>query len=238
MGLNIMALADRLVIRRNNIPEQKAIIDKMKKPQYVQYGCGLSAPINWENFDSSPTLRIEKLPLIGYLYSKKNPLFPQNVNYGDIVKGLPLLPLSCEAIYCSHVLEHLSLDDFRTALRHTNLVLKPGGVFRFVLPDLEYCVRQYMNDTSSEAASNFMKEAYLGSEFRERGFKSLAKSFFGNSLHLWMWDYKSIYPELESAGFLEIRRAEFADSSDVMFKYVEDEDRWANCLGIECRKAI
>jgi SAM-dependent methyltransferase len=181
-------------------------MDNNEKAKYVQYGCGLSAPSKWENFDSSPTLRIEKIPLIGYLYSRRNPLFPPNVNYGDVVKGLPFPPFSCEAIYCSHVLEHLSLDDFRTALENTNLLLKPGGIFRFVLPDLEYCARKYINDTSSEAASTFIRETYLGREFRERGLKSLAKSFFCNSLHLWMWDYKSIYPELESAGFIEIRK--------------------------------
>jgi predicted SAM-dependent methyltransferase len=210
----------------------------MEQSKYVQYGCGLSAPSRWKNFDASPTLIIEKLPLIGKLYAKGKPLFPQNVDYGDIVKGLPLTSLSCEAIYCSHVLEHLSLDDFRVALRNTNLVLKPGGIFRLVLPDLEYCVRQYINNTSSEAASTFMREAYLGKEFRERGVKSIVQSFFGNSLHLWMWDYKSMYPELESAGFVEIRKAEFGDSSNLMFKDVEEEDRWINCLGIECKKSI
>jgi predicted SAM-dependent methyltransferase len=211
---------------------------KIEKTKYVQYGCGLFAPTTWDNFDSSPTLRIEKLPLVGYLYSKRNPLFPQNVNYGDIVKGLPILPLSCEAVYCSHVLEHLALDDFRTALQNTNLVLKPGGTFRFVLPDLEYCARQYIDDTSIEAAANFMRETYLGREFRARGLKSFAQSFFGNSLHLWMWDYKSIYPELESSGFIEIRRANFGDSSDSMFNDVENKERWANCLGIECKKPM
>ena len=60
--------------------------------------------------------------------------------------------------------------------------------------------------------------------------------WFGNSQHLWMWDYKSISSELETTGFINIRRAKFGDSIDPMFKDVEDEGRWVNCLGVECRK--
>ena len=49
-------------------------------------------------------------------------------------------------------------------------------------------------------------------------------------------DYKSITAELEKAGFSDIRRARFGDSDDKMFGSVEDEGRWINCLGVECRK--
>ena len=77
---------------------------------YVQFGCGLSAPKEWLNFDSSLTLRFEKIPLLGKLYSKNEFRFPSNVLFGDIVKGLPkIMNNSCDGIYCSHILEHLSL---------------------------------------------------------------------------------------------------------------------------------
>src|SRR4051812_43659884 len=107
-------------------------------PEYVQYGCGLSAPESWRNFDASPTLRLQRLPVVGRrLHGGGLPLFPSNVEYGDIVRGLPVSPGSCRGVYCSHVLEHLALADFRTALRNTRAILRDGGIFRFVLPDLE-----------------------------------------------------------------------------------------------------
>ena len=85
---------------------------------YIQYGCGLSAPENWVNFDSSPTLRLQKIPLIGGIATRKV-RFPDNIKYGDIVKGLPNIPYnSCDGVYCSHVLEHLSLEDMRIASHH------------------------------------------------------------------------------------------------------------------------
>ena len=35
--------------------------------RFVQYGCGLTAPTTWENYDVSPTLRVQKVPLLGAL---------------------------------------------------------------------------------------------------------------------------------------------------------------------------
>lgn len=97
----------------------------MKK--YVQYGCGHSAPKEWVNFDVSPTLRIQKTPIIGLLVKKKlNTTFPSNVLYGDIIKGLPIEDNTCDGLYCSHTLEHLALDEFRIALKNSYRILKKG----------------------------------------------------------------------------------------------------------------
>ena len=74
----------------------------------VQYGCGWYAPEGWRNFDASPTLRFERIPLLGRLYTKNTERFPENVEYGDIVAGLPISDNSCQAVYCSHILEHLA----------------------------------------------------------------------------------------------------------------------------------
>src|SRR5437016_6228704 len=122
---------------------------------YVQYGCGLCAPAGWVNFDVSPTLRLQKIPLLGRFVTHGGPTFPKNVRYGDIVRGLPVAPGSCAVIYCSHVLEHLSLADFRTALRRTYEYLHPGGVFRFVLPDLEKLARDYVDSSDARASITF-----------------------------------------------------------------------------------
>ena len=202
----------------------------MNNGQYVQYGCGWSAPKEWRNFDASPTLRFERLRFIGHFYTKNESRFPENVEYGDIVKGLPIQAASCKAVYCSHILEHLSLKDFRIALRNTSEILRPSGIFRLVLPDLEYFAKRYIDNTSIEAALEFMTATSLGHESRSRGVKGLISVWLGNSQHLWMWDYKSIQAELESAGFVGIRRASFGDSFEPMFGKVEEIGRWENCL--------
>ena len=67
-----------------------------------------------------------------------NTSFPSNVKYGDIIKGLPVEDNSCDGLYCSHTLEHLSLQDFRIALKNSYKILKKGGIFRVILPDIKH----------------------------------------------------------------------------------------------------
>lgn len=208
---------------------------------YVHYGCALSAPKDWINFDISPTLRIQKIPILGKLLKNKlNIIFPENVRYGNIIKGLPIKENSCDGVYCSHTLEHLSLMDFRIALKNTYKILKKGGVFRCVVPDLEYSAREYiksLDNGNSLASIKFMGEStLLGTLERPKGLKGFLSLFFGNSRHLWMWDYKSLAEELKNAGFIQIRACKFNDSIDPMFKYVEDPGRFENSVAIECWK--
>lgn len=201
----------------------------------VQYGCGLCAPREWRNFDCSPTLRLQRLPAVGGLFRRfSKPRFPENVEYGDIVKGLPVAKHTADCIYCSHVLEHLSLEDLRTALKNTKMCLVPQGIFRLAVPDLRQLAADYVADSSSDAAHVFMRDSCLGQTTRERGLIGFLRSALGNSRHLWMWDYESLWQELSTAGFEQIRRAYYNDSREPAFLAVEDRSRWVNNLGIEC----
>lgn len=201
---------------------------------YLQYGCGLCAPEGWLNFDASPSLRLRKIPVLGGLFKRYTPPFPANVLYGDIVRGLPVPPASCRAVYCSHVLEHLALEDCRTALRNTYQYLGPKGVFRFVLPDLQVLARQYIESDDHDAALKFIMYTGLGRINRPRSLYAFLTEWLGNRRHLWLWDLKSISHELEEVGFTHIRPASFGDSTEAPFEQVEDVDRWKNCLGVEC----
>ena len=215
---------------------------KQTTGKFVQYGCGFSAPAEWINFDASPTLRIQLLPLIGNLVKSKLPVtFPSGVRYGDIIRGLPNIgPDSCDGVYCSHVLEHLSLDDFRLALKNTYRILRKDGIFRCVVPDLERCARSYVKalDNGEENASiRFVGvNTLLGIEQRPRSFAGKLRTAFGNSHHLWMWDQYSLANELKKAGFRNIRRCQFNDSLEPMFKKVESADRFEGAVAMECVK--
>lgn len=202
---------------------------------YVQYGCGFSAPEGWRNFDASPTLRYEKIPILGF-YTRNKKRFPDNVEYGDIVKGLPIPLESCSGLYASHILEHLALEDFRIALKNSYDLLANNGIFRIVVPDIEAIVAHYTRSVDPLAAHRFMEQTYLGRIRRPRGLMEVAKEWFGNSNHMWMWDFKSLKYELENVGFKEIRRCYFGDSVNPMFNKVEDSSRFVDAVGIECIK--
>lgn len=207
----------------------------MKK--YLQYGCGLSNPDQWENFDASPTLIIQRIPIVGSILKPiLNVVFPKNIKYGDIVKGLNVSKNTYDGIYCSHVLEHLSYNDLLKSLKNTYDYLKPGGIFRMVLPDLEFLCREYIeevNKKNPKSSLKFMNDTLLGVKERKRGLKQFLVDILGNSKHLWMWDYYSLSEELIKIGFSDIRRCEFNDSKDEMFLKVEEKDRFENCLSIE-----
>jgi len=203
----------------------------MRSGVHVHYGCGFCAPEGWENFDASPTLLFERLPVISRLFVKNAVRFPKNVRYGDIVKGLPFAVETVDAVYASHVLEHLALRDFHTALRNTWRLLKPGGVFRLVVPDLRWRAEEYIRAVSAgdpHANSGFLRACDLGTEFRPRGLWRMMTSLFGHSKHLWMWDEPSMRLALEAAGFGNIRRLAIDDAAHPMFAHVENAGRFSD----------
>ncbi len=211
----------------------------MSKGLYVQYGCGFSAPEGWLNFDASPTLRFERFPLIGHLYTRNRHHFPNSVRYGNVVKGLPVPSSSCAGVYASHVLEHLALDDFHAALVETKRMLLPGGLFRLVVPDMEALARQYLDRVERrdpEAGHALMRGAHLGAQARPHGLGGFVREWLGNSRHLWMWDFLGLEAALHRHGFVDIRRAEFNDSTDSMFQIVEDLGRFEAACAIEARQ--
>ena len=202
----------------------------------IQFGCGLCAPQSWRNFDAGPAFWLQKhLPFTtSALVRRGYPRYPANIEYADVIKGLPVQPGTARAVYCSHVLEHLNLEQFRATLRNVYTYLQPGGTFRMVLPDLHWLATQYLESSEPHAASTFMRESYLGVESQPKGLRSLIPALFGRSAHLWMWDEQNLAAELAAAGFTEIRRAQFGDHPDPHFLEVESAGRWENCLGMNC----
>jgi SAM-dependent methyltransferase len=221
----------------DNLRGIKKLMRRVQHDGYVQFGCGLTAPESWTNFDASPTLRMQRFPVLRWL-ARHRALFPDNVHFGDIVRGLPIEPASCRVVYSSHVLEHLPLEDCRTALRNCWAALRPGGTFRFVLPDLESNIRRYLSSSADTAASDFVRNMWMGHESRPRGLKQFLVEWFGNKRHQWAWDFKSLAAELRAAGFVDVRRARMGDSPDPRLRDVEHPDRWNDCLGIECRRPM
>jgi hypothetical protein len=127
------------------------------------------------------------------------------------------------------VLEHLAYDDFWTALRNTYRLLKPGGLFRLVVPDLDVRARTYVDKLGrgdADANSWFMRTSVLGAESRRHGAVAMLRSTLGHNAHLWMWDAPSLAAALRKTGFTDVRRCRFNDSADGAFRLVEEESRF------------
>lgn len=202
---------------------------------YVQYGAGFSAPEGWQSFDASPSLIVERMPLVGRYFRVNAQRFPEAIRRGDIIRGLPVADGSAAGVYASHVLEHLTRADCITAIRNTFRMLRPGGVFRLIVPDLEIRARRYVAMVAagdSSASPYLMRSTLLGQEARRRGVRALREQL-GHSAHRWMWDFPSIAHELAAAGFVAIRRCAFNDADDPMFARVEEPSRFSTPDGPE-----
>jgi SAM-dependent methyltransferase len=76
-------------------------------------------------------------------------VFPQPpdspILYHDLTKPLPFESNSFHAINAYHVFEHLSLRDGERFAVEIERILKPGGIFRISVPDLERIAREYID---------------------------------------------------------------------------------------------
>ncbi len=59
-----------------------------------------------------------------------------------------------EVVYHSHVLEHFMKDKGEYFIKECFRVLKPGGIIRIAIPDLEQLARQYLNSLEKAVAEN------------------------------------------------------------------------------------
>ena len=190
---------------------------------HYNIGCGMSVGRSWINVDASPTLLFEKVPLIGWLHTKNRTRFPQQVLWGDITR----LPLCAEgqadAVFCSHMLEHVPLEAMRQALKNIRVMLKKGGILRLIVPSLEARVHDYVTGGDADA---FLEATGLGEKCGSTRLLCRLRRALGNSGHRWMYDRRSMRRELEVAGFVAIRECGFGDSDDVLFAEVEDLGRF------------
>lgn len=90
----------------------------------VNLGCGQVWHRDWINLDHQPS--------------------SPEIRAFDIRKPLPFGDATVDAVYASHVLEHLDRADGERLLHECWRVLKPGGLLRLVVPDLENLCRFYL----------------------------------------------------------------------------------------------
>ena len=84
------------------------------------------------------------------------------LKYLNLTRPLPYPSDTVEAIFSSHVLEHLFMDEVENLITEMYRVLKPGGVCRIVVPDLEKIIALY----DPEDPREFLKDMF---EISSRG---------------------------------------------------------------------
>jgi SAM-dependent methyltransferase len=126
--------------------------------------------------------------------------------------GFPLGEATVDAIYASHVFEHISIYRCPRVLADCYRVLVPKGVIRIVVPDVAKSIEQYVagNDRfplferrRSRAADTY-GETYTLFECMKEDFlsRSSQQDLLGEQLaHQNAWDFESLRAALMRAGF-------------------------------------
>ena len=126
----------------------------MKSTTILNLGCGTKTSPDPEvvNIDWSIYLRLKKsrgLRVIAPLFVRGERLIrftslPNNIELHDLSKGIPFGSNSIDGVYHSHVLEHFDRHIAETFLLEVKRVLKPNGIHRIVVPDLEGLCKDYL----------------------------------------------------------------------------------------------
>ena len=175
----------------------------------VNLGCGLNAVEGWLNLDRSPNLVLDRAYLLKVLLRRMGLLsdghmarWPRNVVLHDVRRGLPLQDGAAEAIYSSHMLEHLHFEDASKVLNECVRVLQPGGIIRLALPDALEVARRLVEGDGSERASRRFNDDLNAYPNRRPGWTGFLTSSPG---HRWQPTASLVAAMLRQAGFVEVR---------------------------------
>ena len=178
----------------------------------VNIGCGLAVAPGWINIDGSFNALVANIPeslravcyrFTGskHYYSKEeylNILRNNRFIHHDLSFGLPLPDVSVQYIYSSHFLEHLPRNDAMHLLEDCYRVLKPGGIARITIPDLEYAISLYANDKKEKMLSSYF--------FVEDDGSSYAR-------HKYMYDFIMLSEMLVKIGFKDVMRCSYREGN-------------------------
>jgi len=99
----------------------------------LNIACGSRIHSDWINIDFSPIdNRVKKV---------------------NLLRTLPFKNESFDVAYSSHFLEHLSPQNAKSLLQEIYRILKPKGILRIVVPDMENIARTYLALLSNIANS-------------------------------------------------------------------------------------
>ncbi|APR82160.1 Hypothetical protein A7982_07509 [Minicystis rosea] len=188
---------------------QRAPKQAPREAEYVHLGCGYERLPGFVNCDR---MRNDAVDVVV-----------------DLRGSLPFASGSVKGIFHQHMLEHIDYPrGARHVLAESARVLRPGGLLRVGVPDLERYMEAYRaKDTT------FAELVGVG---RIDHAAEILNFVFGH-MHRFIYDFDMLRAELERAGFRDVRRAEHRDSADPMLNQDNPSPgRLAESLFVEARR--
>lgn len=172
-------------------PKVKGLFGRKNGQTKLNVGCGTDYKEGWVNIDNNSDNNIEKLDLN---FDMRNPL--------------PYEDGTVDFIFNEHFFEHLTVEEGQTAMKDLMRVLKPGGVMRIAMPDLDLAVKAYV-DKDWKGNKEFLERFGLGFVKTRAELLNMNFSWWG---HKWLYDWEELERRLNDAGFTKVARCEWGKS--------------------------
>lgn len=169
----------------------------------LHLGCFDKPVPGWINTDVTPHLWVARIPGLAALLWRMGRMSDarcdqhrrgvfRSIRYLNVAMRFPYPDNSFAAVYSSHLLEHLYPADAKGCLSEILRTLRPGGVCRTVVPDLDVFVNGY----DPKEPDAFLKRVFEPSA-REK-----------NSHH-WLYNANSLVALLLQIGFRRAYRCDY-----------------------------
>jgi len=191
-------------------------------------GCGTRASAFCTNVDWSVHLRLRTWRLARLAGSRRDAIeaLPESIVVHDLRRSIPAATGSVDVVYHSHLLEHIERSSVAAFMGEVLRVLRPGGIHRIVVPDLERLATRYLDGFGANGHDERvagMIEQIVRREAAGSSRQSTPRRFLENLLlgdarrrgetHQWMYDRHSLAQLLIRSGFVGPQQVDHGESA-------------------------
>ncbi len=182
----------------------RRLMKKNPKGVMLNVGCGTDYKDGWINIDNNMDQNIEDDRL--------------DLNW-DLRNPLPMKDNSVDFIFNEHLVEHLTVPEAEIMLKDFKRVLKPGGVMRIAMPDLETAIEHYLNlPLDKDPVIKRFNLDYIKTRAERI---NMAFRAWG---HMWLYDAEELRRRLTDVGFTKIVQCKFGKSKHPELCKLETRD--------------
>lgn len=131
--------------------------------------------------------------------------------YWDLREGIPFEDGTVDAVYSSHLFEHLTYSEGQGLLRECLRALKPGGMFSIAVPNARMYIEGYLGLRKIPPEYFGWKRAYHGTT----AIDAVNYVAYMDGEHKYMFDQENLVHVLQQAGFTDVHERDFDPETDM-----------------------